>query len=227
MPGASPLTIERVNHTSEPDCGFFDSIPLPLSSWTLDAGTIIPAAGSGNVGRETTDTNHRVIRFDDTADTSDIIRLDTCLPDTFKIQNNGGQGENAQPRLVLSVKCRVTDIANAGAGGATANTDLALVCQAYWHRDDATAISVLATVITTTIGATDYIAGAEQGFIWRDIDITGAMSAAQLAALDGSESISILLYPNEAPGTDLVIDVLATKLKFLRHASLRDSTIRV
>lgn len=222
MGGASPLTIERVLHESEPDVGFFEEIPVPLFSWRLGSGADFAAATTNIVGYAAVETTLMALRWDPGADDSDTIRLEWCLPGQFKAQTNGGNGENAQPQLILRVKARVFD----NTGSATANTNLAFNCQCYWHKDGATAQSTLATVATVVIGATDYIAAEEEGFVWFDLDITGAMTAAQLAAIDGSESISIVLGPNETVGTNLYVDLIATKIKYLRHASLSPKTLR-
>lgn len=222
MSGASPLTIERVLHESEPDIGFFEEVPVPLFSWRLASGADFAAATTNIVGYAAVETNLMALRWDPGADASDQIRLDWCLPGQFKIQTGGGEGQHGQPKLILRVKCRVLD----NTGSATANTDLAFSLQCFWHKDGATSLSTLATAVSAVIGATDYIAAVEEGFVWFDLDITGAMTAAQLAAIDGSESITMVLGPNETVGTNLYIDLIATKIKYLRHASLRPKSLR-
>lgn len=220
--GASPLTIERVIDSSQSDSAYFEELPVHLAAWRLNTGLIPVATTTGTVGVAAAATSLMSLAWEATADQTDIIRLDTCFPNQFAIQRNGGVGRNTQPKYILRVKCRVRDTS----GSATANTDLALVCQAFWHKDGATALSTLGTPISVVVGATDFAQAEEEGFVWRDFDITGAMTAAQLAALDGSENIAIQLYPNEAIGTALELQIVATKIKYLRHATLRLDSMR-
>jgi hypothetical protein len=221
--GASPLTINTVIDQSVSDDGaYFEELPIPLSAWRLNTGLIPVATGAGIVGVAAAATSLMSLAWNATADATDIIRLDTCLPNQFAIQRNGGNGRNANPKLILRVKCRLRDTS----GSASPNADLALTCQAFWHKDGATALATLGTPVSVVIGAADFAEADEEGFVWRDFDITGAMTAAQLAALDGSESVAIQLYPNEAVGTALEIQMIATKIKYLRHATLRTPAMR-
>lgn len=222
MSGASPLTVERVIDNSVSDSAYFDEIPVPLGAWRLNTGLIPVATTTGTVGVAAAATNLMSLAWEATADGTDIVRLDTCFPNQFAIQRNGGVGRNAQPKYILRAKVRLRDLT----GAASPNATLALVCQAFWHKDGQTYLSTLGTPVSRVVGAVDWIQADEAGFVWYDFDITGAMTAAQLAALDGSENIAIQLYPSAAIGTNLELQVVATKIKYLRHATLRTTAMR-
>lgn len=219
MGGSWSLTAERMIHESRPDIGYSEDIPVPLGAWRLDNGLTIPAVGAGIVGWATVATDARVIEWDDTADDGDIIRLSWALPRQFKWRRLQSHMEHADPKIILQTLCRVADIANGGAGGATANTDLALVCQAYWLNDKSTTLYSLSSPVSVVIGANDYPNNNIEGFSWRSFDITAAMSDEQLDNLPSLGNMDFTLSPNEAVGTNLAVQVLATRIHIVRHGS--------
>lgn len=219
MGGSWSLTAERMIHESRPDIGYSEDIPVPLGAWRLDSGLTIPAVGAGIVGMATVAVNYRVIEWDDTADANDIIRLSWAIPRQFKWRKLQSHMEHANPKIVLQALCRVADIANGGAGGATANADLELRCQAYWLGSGSTQGYSLASPIGVVVGATDYPNEDIQGFQWRSFNITDAMSAAQINDLPALGNMDFTLFPHEQVGTDLVVQVLATRIHIVRHGS--------
>lgn len=217
MPGASPLTIESVlRNASKTERGVWKTMHLPLNSWTLNTGVTLAAVGAGIVGAANAATSLACIQWDDTADASDIIRTSIVIPPDFRAQISA-----ATPKLVLYVRARVLD----GTGSATANTDLALQAQCFWHKTADTALSTLSATVSNIIGATDYTAATEEGFILYKFDLTGAMSAAQLALISALDTFQIQLYPDQAVGTDLYIEVVGTFLVYEGHASIPASVL--
>lgn len=215
----SPLNLGHALQKSEPDFGVTRDYPVPLSQWTLGAGTIIPARADGAVGREAVATNLNGIVWDDTADASDTIRLDYTLPGQFK---SLAVNRNDSPVLKLLVKARTRDTT----GSATANTNLALSLQANFHGVAETSISTLGTAVSNVVGATDFADAAEEGFAYYEFDIYAAMSAAQKLSLTPLETIQLVLGPNEAVGTALYIDVVSTVLRIKEHPSLESKSAR-
>lgn len=221
MAGASPLNIESVLRSAvKTERGVWKDIPLPLAAWTLNTGVVLAAVGAGIVGNATAvaaaPSNLACIQWDDTADASDIIRTSIVLPPDFRAQISA-----KAPNLILYVRARVLD----GTGSATANTDLALQAQCFWHKTGDTALSTLAAVVANTIGATDYVAADEEGFVLYKFDLTAAMSAAQLALLGPLDTFQIQLFPQEAVGTNLYIEMIGSFLVYEGHASIPASVL--
>ena len=217
MPGASPLTIENVlRNASKTERGVWKTMHLPLTAWSLNTGVVLAAVGAGTVGNANAATSLACIQWDDTADASDIIRTSIVIPPDFRAQISA-----STPKLVLYVRARVLD----GTGSATANTNLELRAQCFWHKTADTALSTLATPVGNVIGATDYAAASEEGFVLYKFDLTGAMTAAQLALLSALDTFQIQLYPHEAVGTDLYVEVIGTFLVYEGHASIPASVL--
>lgn len=212
MPGASPLTIENVlRNASKTERGVWKTMHLPLTSWSLNTGVVLAAVGAGTAGNANTATSLACIQWDDTADASDIIRTSIVIPPDFRAQIS-----SKTPRLVLFVRARVLD----GTGSATANADLGLQAQCFWHKTSDTALSTLSATVLNVIGATDYVAASEEGFVLYKYDLTAAMSTAQLALLSALDTFQIQLYPDQTVGTDLYIEVVGTFLAYEGHASI-------
>lgn len=219
MPGASALNIETViRNAQKTERGVWKHIDLPLAAWTLNTGVVLAAVGSGIVGNATSvasaPNNLACIQWDDTADENDIIRTSIVIPPDFR-----AQVASTTPKLILYVRARLLD----GASGD--NPNLALQAQCFWHKTADTALSTLSAAVSNTIGATNYAAGAEEGFTLLKFDLTGAMSAAQLALLSALDTFQIQLYPNEAVSTDLYIEVIGTFLVYEGHASIPASVL--
>jgi len=214
MSGANPLNIENVIDQSAQDIGYVEDVSVPLGAWTLGAGTTIAAAGAGIVGRAAAATSLGCIQWDDTADASDIVRLDWTLPGQFKSAQRAGIRQS--PMLKLLVKARVLD----GTGSATANANLALDAQLFFHNAAETALQTLSAVVTNVVGAADYAAAAEEGFAWYEYDLYAGMSAAQKLLALPMTTMQILLNPNETVGTNLYIEVIGTVIRYRRHASV-------
>lgn len=219
MSGTSKLTIGGDLQESAPFRGYTEDHSVPLGSWTLGTGVGFAAVGAGIVGRAASSTSLGGIQWDDTADASDTARLDWTLPGQFKSQ---AVYSDDTPVFKLLVKARVRD----GTGSATANTDLALTAQIYFHAVGGTSVSSLSAVVSNVIGATDYADATEEGFAWYTFDLYGAMSTAQKAALRPLDTMDIVLAPDQAVGTDLYIDVIGTVIRYKRHPSLEDNTAR-
>jgi hypothetical protein len=221
MSAANKLNLERVISESQPDTGFIEDAPVPLGAWTLGAGTIIPATGAGVVGASTVTSTGvlNVLLWNATADQTDTIRLDWTLPGQFKSKDIG-QGE--APVLQLLIKARLRDTT----GSATANADLALTATAAFHSVGETAIGALASVVSNTVGATDYAEATVAGFAWYTFDIYGGMSAAQKTALAPLETIQFVVAPQEAVGTALALEVASTVIRYRRHAGLESMSSR-
>jgi hypothetical protein len=217
MPGASALTIEPVLKAAQKTkYGLPKHIPLPLSSWTLNTGVVLAAVGAGSAGNANAATNLACIQWDDTADQTDIIRCSIVLPPDFRTSIDGNS-----PKIVLYVKARVLD----GTGSATANTNLALQADAYWHKTGDADLSTHSAVVSNVIGAVDYTAAQENGFALYKFDLTTNMSAAQLLSLAALDTFQMRLYPNEAVGTDLYIEVIHTFVVYDAHASIPSDVV--
>lgn len=221
MSAANKLNLERVIQESQPDIGYTEDVPMPLGAWTLGAGTIIPATGSGVVGASTVTSTGvlNVLLWNATADQSDTIRLDWTLPGQFKSKSIG---QSDAPILQLLIKARLRDTT----GSATANADLALTATAAFHAVGETAIGALSAVVSNTVGAVDYAEATVAGFAWYTFDIYGGMSAAQKTALAPLETIQFVVAPQEAIGTALALEVASTVIRYRRHAGLESLSAR-
>jgi hypothetical protein len=213
------LNIGKSIQESEPHWGYTEDFSVPLSEWTLNTGVAVGARADGGVGREAVATSLNGIVWDDTADATDIIRFDWTLPGQFKSE---GVGRDDVPVLKLLVKARTRDTT----GSATANADLALNAQVFFHAVGGTAVSTLSAAISKVVGATDFTDATEEGFAWYEYDIYTAMTAAQKSAIGPLTTMQIQLLPNEAIGTALYIDVVGTVIRYKRHASLESKSAR-
>lgn len=219
MSVANELNLGQVAQQSEPDFGVTRDYPISLSQWTVGAGTAAAARADGAVGREAVATSLNGIIWDDTADASDTVRLDWVLPGQFK---SLASNKNDTPVLKLRVKARVRDTT----GSATANTDLALTAQVFFHGVGETSLSTLSAAVSKVVGAVDYADAAEEGFAIYEFDLYGAMTAAQKLSLAPEDTFQIILAPNEAVGTALYLEVISTLLRIKEHPSLESKSSR-
>lgn len=209
--------------------GIVRSHPIALGDFTLGAGTTIPAAGSGVVGRTLAATALNVISWNATADNGDTIALDWTLPlefrpSSFSETTTTPTGELAKQvcNIELWLKIRLTDTT----GSATANADLKMQVTPLWHNTDGTALGTLGAAIQQTVGAIDYAEASEEGFVWYRFDITGAMTAAQRNALRPLTTLQLTINPHEAVGTALRLDLAGAILVELEHLTAYDPTLR-
>lgn len=214
--------------------GYYGREPLPLMAglWD-DNGTLKALAinGAGTVGFKylaggsgLTDDIVGLV-WGATADSTDSWVYPWTLPHNYR-RDTGSGGRSA---VILRVKCRKLDL-----GGATDNADLELNCMASWHNstlsetaatesDGDTAFNVLAAVVkgTTLAGATILpamaVADSEAAFRWIEFDITGGMTATQLAALKPGATMTFKLFPHEAVGTSLNVEVSDIEVVYTRH----------
>jgi hypothetical protein len=166
------------------------------------------------------------------ADQTDILVKDWALPTTWK-KDGGAAGSRS--KIILAAKVRKLD----ASGSASDNADLALLAQASWHNSNLSAsentesdgdstinnLGTLATPVPVTFetlaGAavipTDAVADSEAAFRWMFADITAGMTAAQLAALKPGATMTFKIYPNEAIGTNLALEVVEIAVICLEH----------
>jgi len=217
MPGFSASTIERVMHDSRPDVGWEEDLVVSNSMWRMGDGTTVIARADGGVGVGAIATSFNGIIWDDTADASDTVRLDLALPGQFK---QAADDTLFAPVLKFLAKCRVRDLT----GSATANTDLALTAQMYFHNEAETSIQSLAAVVSNIIGATDYADATEEGFAWYTFDLYAACSAAQKLLLKPLTTVQIVLAPDQTVGTNLYLEMLSSVIRYRRHCGIATSS---
>lgn len=218
MPGASSLNIETVlRNAQKTDRGLWKHMFIPLPAWTTTAGVPLAAIGAGAIGNAAAATSLASIKWGAAADTSgEEIQCALVLPPDFRAQVG-----TTTPKLVLYIRCRTLD----ATGSATANTDLALTAQCFWHKTSDTALSTLSSAVSVIVGAVDYQAAEEEGFALYKFDLTGAMTTAQLAALGPLDSFQIVLEPDQTVGTNLAIEMIGTFLMYEGHASVPASVL--
>lgn len=203
-----------------------EALALQAGVWN-DNGTLKDWAlgTTGTVGFKLITTTMLGLQWEATADQTDRWYYPWQVP--FDYKRDGGE-TGKKSRIVLRVKARKVDAAS----GATDNTDLALTVQAFWHNSafsssdgsesaGDTAVNTLTTAVSNTLNALASSGDEDadpENFRWYNFDITGAMSAAQLAALTPGATMTFSLYPNEAPGTGIAVDVLAIEVVYTRHA---------
>lgn len=210
--------------------GVVRSHSFPLGAFTLGAGTTIPAIGSGVVGRTVAATALNVIAWDDTADNGDTICLDWTLPLEFRpssiVEVSGTTFDVTTRRRRCSIRLRLKMRLTDTTGSATANADLKVQVTALWHNTDGTALGTLGAAIEQTVGATDYAEAAEEGFVWYEFDITGAMTEVQRNALRAGTTMQFTINPHEAVGTNLRLDLAGAILTEVEHLTVYDTTLR-
>ena len=164
-----------------------------------------------------------------TADNTDKLEFAWAVPSDYR-QDAIRTGERSRIRFRVKARKRNT-------GGASDNADLALTAQAFWHNSafdsngvetaGDTALGTLATARSNTlnlvgVGEPAALTGNVEVFRWYDFDLTAGMTDAQLGALKPGASMTIQLYPNEAVGTALAIDVAAIEVWYTGHLTNAD-----
>ena len=224
-----------------PDDGYFHSAALPLNSWIWnDNGTLKAQAiaAGGTVGFAYASTSLVCVKWGATADATQKLGRNVTVPQDYR-RDVGRTGKKSQ--LIVRFKVRKLD-----AGGATDNTDLALLCQCAMHNpaitdagvesDGDTSVGTLSTVATaaTLAGALVLpamaVAASEEKFRVMQFNLSNAMSATQLAALVPGASLTLSIYPNEAVGTSLAVEVMDIELIYSGHLvpankALKQSTL--
>lgn len=202
-----------------------EAIPLLSGVWD-DNGTLKDWAISttGTVGFALITTEMVGLRWEATADQTDRWRYTWQLP--FDYRRDTG---STTPRsgLVFRIKARKVDISS----GATDNTDLALVVQAFFHSSTIdpdtgtetagdTTVDSLGTAVSLTLNALAS-SGDENAnpdiFRWYSADLAAAMTDTQRANLKPGATITLRVAPQEAPGTGIAIDWLAAEMVYTGH----------
>lgn len=216
MPGASALTIESVlRNAQKTERGLWKHMFIPLPAWTTTAGVPLAAIGAGAIGNAQAASNFACVKWGAAADASgEEIQCALVIPPDFRAQVG-----TKTPNLILYVRARLTD----AAAGDTPS--LKLTAQCVWHKTADTAVSTLSAVVGVTIGAANYAAAEEEGFLLWKFDLTGAMSAAQLALLGPLDSFQIILEPDQTVGANLSIEMINTFLMYEGHASVPASVL--
>jgi hypothetical protein len=208
---ASRLNVENVlRNAVKTERGVWKHQIIPLPCWTTTAGVPLAAIGAGAVGNAAAATSLACIKWSAAADgTGEEIQCALVVPPDFRAQIG-----TKTPNLVLYVRARLVD-------AATGDTPtLAITAQCFWHKTGDTALSTLASAASVTIGAANFAAAEEEGFLLFKLDLTGAMSAAQLALLGPLDSFQIVLEPNTTVGTSLSVEIINTFLMYEGHASI-------
>lgn len=213
----------------EAGAGFPKCLPIDLSSWCLTTGAPMPATGAGVVGYGAIASTLNGLIWDDTAAETDIIRWRGLVPADY---HRSPEAFGEKNTIVLAVYARKLDTT----GSATDNADLALVATPYWHSPSYTAAGVAGSgdtaikTVNTAISNTltvDAAAATEEAFRWYEFDLlknanftTAAIGSAARLALKPRSPLQILLNPQEAVGTDLAIEVLATELWYVANLTI-------
>lgn len=220
-----------------PGDGFYGRERLSLMSWLWDDNGTLKAlaiSASGTVGFKyiaggsgLTDDMLGLV-WDAAADSTDVLVRDWAVPHDYK-RDTGRTGERS--KIIVRAKVRKLDTT----GSASDNADLELNCQASWHNssfnsngvesDGDAAINVLASALemrlydgsSTAVLPTDAAADSEAAFRWLSFDVTAGMTSAQLAALLPGTPMTFKLFPNEAIGTDLNLELMDVEVVYTRH----------
>lgn len=220
MPGpASILTVEDVLNESKPYRGYVEDVPVPLRDWSLGSGAAYVATTSNIVGYGASATSLNGFVWDPGADTGDTLRLDWTTPGQFAPQPSTLKWN---PVLEMHLCLRVRD----KTGSASANTDLAMTCQAFWFKSGDTALSTLSSAVSNIIGATIAQDSHVEQFAWYRYNLVGAMTAAQKLALGPRQPFQFVIAPDDTVGTNLQIDMVGSFIRYRRHASLAQGITR-
>lgn len=187
-------------------------LPIPLGAWTLGAGTPPVAATTNIVGVGAIDTDFNGLIWDAGADGSDTVRVVLAMPQDLVPAENESDRD-----MLLRVLARKHDTT----GSASDNADLAFKLAVDWLTPGAAKES-LSTDVAGTLGAKH---AGEEGFAWYDLDI-GAALHTEGKSIYAGDVLQLTLGPNEAVGTALNIDVLATELMLRRDFAARDADYR-
>jgi len=170
------------------------------------------------------------------ADNADVLVIPWMVPHDY-VRDTGRTGNRS--KIIVRAKVRKV----IASGSPTDNDNLEFHAQASWHSssinvdtgaesDGDTTIEVLDAVVKgkTIAGATVVpamaAADSEAAFRWMQWDITAAMSAAQIAALKPGASMTFKLFPHEAVGTNLKLEVAALEVVYTRHLVPADKNRR-
>jgi hypothetical protein len=200
------------------------AVPIPLNSFQLVTGAIIPT-GSGNVRNGVAGTTNTLsaIQWVATATTADIIRLNWTLPFDFRRDWTNADARGNRPRIVLAIQGRQ-------ALTGTFDATLGFSANAVWasptinHITGAqsagnAAANVLAANVNVLTPAL-FAEAALDGLRWYFIDITAAMTAAQRRGLRPGAAFNFSLAPTVTVGTNLRLDITSAQVIYRAHANV-------
>lgn len=229
--------------------GFLGSRPMPIMAglWN-DSGAlkVLAVSGAGTVGFSFFTgavTNGLVgLVWNATADNTDAWVQTFSMPNDFK-RDGGAAGRHTG--LILRFPIRKLDTT----GGAAENATLQMKADIAFHSpsisdsgvesDGETAFNQVTGIVAKTMA--DWIAGtaaascfvpakavaaAEEAFRYMYVDVTAALSAAQLASLRAGAKVTIQLYPSAAVGTALALEVGEPELLYSRHFQPENKHLR-
>lgn len=205
--GHNNLTVEDDLANAIRNAGYCEDIMIPVHAWKTGAGLTMPARADGAVGIESVDlgTSQGVdtLTWDDTADNSDLAIYQFTLP---------GQFNPKVDKIKLYTRVRKFDTT----GSASENADLTLN-GTLRHFDPSAATAVDETAIAKLLPA-------------KIATVTDASWTLLLYEWSGEglkpfSTCKIILNPNEAVGTALYIQMLASLLKLNRNTSYNNKAL--
>lgn len=232
------LTDAWIRNDYVPGDGFlgYERIPFMSGLWN-DNGTLKALAGTttGTVGFKLVQGNNADLNklvWEATADSTDKFEFDFTLPPVFR-RDGGLPGQHVG--LFVRAKVRKFDTT----GLATDNSDLTLAMGMSWSNPAVTDAGVesngsayaalTADVTGKTLDGTALVpakTATEGGERWMEWDFTNALSSAQKAALRAGASITFRMYPNEAIGTALQLEVSDIHVFYGQHLQPENKSLR-
>lgn len=203
--------LENFIESSEPNRGFrAEPFLITPTSWLACNASFDPAplatvaAGTVGYARLECGTNDMIgIQWNATADQTDGIALIFTLP---------GEFSSSQDELIFSILARKRDT-----GGASDNADLRLDGQLR-HFASSDTTPTLETANQWTLPAMT-TATTRASFTQRNFIYSGE-------GLSAGDRLMFTLFPQEAIGTALTVDLLETRVRFKQHAAFADRSAR-
>ena len=195
--GPNAAHIESSLLNSKPEAGFYKTIPIPHGAWTL-RGAPMAATGANIVGLTTTSVDSQimsVIRFDDTADASDIITYSAPVPLDY-------DEDHDEFALVLDAQ-----YLQAG----TLNADLTLDAILKAIRPDATTGSA---IVSSLLAVQPTPALSTPGLVDKCVYNFSGLG------LRAGDFMAIEVKPNEALGTNLFLQIFASAILYRGHVGI-------
>lgn len=215
MPGASPLTIDRVLDIGENVNGFRGCLPLMVDSAGVGTGPLTASTAPEKIAWA---TDLDAIKWDHGDTSTNVVKWSFRMPydyDPLAEDKSGNKDD-----IFIKVFARKLDTDD------TENSDLKIQAQVTWITAGTdTSNSQLTTPASATLAAANN-STAPAGMAEYTLNI-GARLRAENKRIDAGDIVTIAIGPNEQVGTtDLDLEMLAPVLVYRRHAAFTSRSLR-
>jgi hypothetical protein len=222
----SPHTLESAILNSTPDVGYPDVTPFPIRDWVKDTdSTVLTNASTPAAALITAD--HDVLQWALSAAVTVQATLQFDMPDTYAYlcSNPGRAASTVDTSATLDDQLFLQCAVRRAIAGTDVVAWAARLMVSWFTPGTSTSPTVLTTGATVVVPTVDGDNTANvSGFSRVSFDIGARLRAEGKRILPG-DVVRLFLGP-DAVNANSVLQIASTSLRFRRHASIRDLTVR-